>query len=48
MDTEKMVRQAFGLLLELRGRKDAEVLLTQALAFLDAEFSTQKTGVRTS
>jgi hypothetical protein len=29
-----MVRQAFGLLLEIRGQEDAKSLLTQAIAFL--------------
>ena len=33
--TQKMARQAFGLLLELRGRDDAHQLLTKALAFLE-------------
>jgi len=32
---ETMVRHAFGLLLGLRERDDAHVLLTQAIAFLD-------------
>jgi len=30
-----MARQAFGLLLELRGREDAHQLLAKALAFLE-------------
>ncbi len=30
-----MARQAFGLLLELRGRDDAHQLLSKALAFLE-------------
>ena len=33
--TQKMARQAFGLLLELRGRDDAHQLLAKALAFLE-------------
>jgi hypothetical protein len=33
--TQKMAREAFGLLLELRERKDACQLLTQAIAFLE-------------
>jgi len=33
--TQKITRQAFGLLLELRGREDAHQLLTKALAFLE-------------
>lgn len=32
---QKMVREAFGLLLEMRERKDAHQLLTQAIAFLE-------------
>jgi len=33
--TQKMARQAFGLLLELREREDAYQLLTEAIAFLE-------------
>lgn len=33
--TQKMAREAFGLLLEMRERKDACQLLTQAIAFLE-------------
>jgi hypothetical protein len=33
--TQKMAQQAFGLLLELRTRHDAQQLLSQAVAFLD-------------
>ena len=33
--TQKMARQAFGMLLELREREDAPQLLTKALAFLE-------------
>ena len=33
--TQKMARQAFGLLLELREREDAHQLLAKALAFLE-------------
>jgi len=33
--TQKMARQAFGLLLELRERENAHQLLTQAIAFLE-------------
>jgi hypothetical protein len=33
--TQKMARQAFGLLLELRAREDAHQLLAKALAFLE-------------
>jgi hypothetical protein len=32
--TQKMAREAFGLLLELRERGNAQQLLTQAIAFL--------------
>jgi hypothetical protein len=32
---EALVRQAFGLLLEIRRRREARRLLTQAIAFLD-------------
>ena len=32
--TQKMVKQAFALLLQLRERENAHVLLTQAVAFL--------------
>ncbi|MGO8792799.1 MAG: hypothetical protein ACLQVL_36170 [Terriglobia bacterium] len=32
---QKMARQAFGLLLELRERENAQQLLTQAIAFLE-------------
>ena len=32
---QKMARQAFGLLLELRERDNAHQLLTQAIAFLE-------------
>jgi len=35
MTTQKMARQAFGLLLELRERENAHQLLTQAIAFLE-------------
>jgi len=35
MDTQKMARQAFGLLLELREREDAHQVLAKALAFLE-------------
>lgn len=31
---EAMVRHAFGLVLEIRSRKDAKSLLTQAISFL--------------
>ncbi|MGD1101821.1 MAG: hypothetical protein ABSA59_07105 [Terriglobia bacterium] len=34
-NTQKMAREAFGLLLELRERGNARQLLTQAIAFLD-------------
>jgi CRISPR/Cas system CMR-associated protein Cmr1 (group 7 of RAMP superfamily) len=33
--TQKMARQAFGLLLELRERENAHQLLAQAIAFLE-------------
>jgi hypothetical protein len=33
--TQKMARQAFGMLLELRERENAHQLLTQAIAFLE-------------
>ena len=33
--TQKMARQAFGLLLELREREDAHQVLSKALAFLE-------------
>lgn len=33
--TQRMARQAFGLLLELRERENAHQLLTQAIAFLE-------------
>ena len=33
--TQKMARQAFGLLLEMRQREDAHQLLAKALAFLE-------------
>jgi hypothetical protein len=33
--TQKMTRHAFGLLLELRGRRNALQLLSQAIAFLE-------------
>jgi hypothetical protein len=33
--TQKMARQAFGLLLELRERQDAHQCLAKALAFLE-------------
>lgn len=33
--TQKMARQAFGLLLDLRERENAHQLLTQAIAFLE-------------
>ena len=33
--TQKMARQAFGLLLEMRERKNAHQLLAQAIAFLE-------------
>ena len=33
--TQKMAREAFGLLLELRERENAPQLLTQAIAFLE-------------
>jgi len=33
--TQKMVRQAFGLLLEIRERENSCQLLTQAIAFLE-------------
>jgi hypothetical protein len=33
--TQKMAREAFGLLLELRERGNAHQLLAQAIAFLD-------------
>jgi hypothetical protein len=33
--TQKMARQAFGLLLEMREREDAHQLLSKALAFLE-------------
>ena len=33
--TQKMARQAFGLLLEMREREDAHQLLAKALAFLE-------------
>jgi hypothetical protein len=33
--TQKMARQAFGLLLELRDRENAHQLLTQAIVFLE-------------
>ena len=33
--TQTMARQAFGLLLEIRGREDAHHLLAKALAFLE-------------
>lgn len=32
---QKMARQAFGLLLEMRERENAHQLLTQAIAFLE-------------
>jgi hypothetical protein len=32
--TQKLARQAFGILLELRAREDAHTLLNQAIAFL--------------
>jgi hypothetical protein len=35
MTTQKMARQAFGLLLELRARQDARQSLSKALAFLE-------------
>ena len=35
MNTEKMARQGFGLLLELRDRQDAHLCLSKALAFLE-------------
>jgi hypothetical protein len=35
MTTQKMARQAFGLLLELRDRQDAHQSLSKALAFLE-------------
>lgn len=35
MTTQKMARQAFGLLLELRDRQDARQSLSKALAFLE-------------
>ena len=35
--TQKMVRQAFGLLLELRQRENAHQLLAQAIAFLEMQ-----------
>jgi hypothetical protein len=34
-NTQKMVRQAFGLLLEMRERENAHLLLAQANAFLE-------------
>lgn len=34
-NAQKMARQAFGLLLELRERQDAHQLLGKALAFLE-------------
>jgi hypothetical protein len=34
-NTQKMARQAFGLLLEMRDRQDAHQLLSQAIAFLE-------------
>jgi hypothetical protein len=33
--TQKLARQAFGLLLELRERENAQQLLNQAIAFLE-------------
>lgn len=33
--TQKMARQAFGLLLDLRERENAQQLLSQAIAFLE-------------
>ena len=33
--TQKMARQAFGLLLEMRERENAHHLLAQAIAFLE-------------
>ena len=33
--TQKMARQAFGLLLEMRERENAHQLLTQAIALLE-------------
>jgi hypothetical protein len=33
--TQKMVRHAFGLLLEMRTRDNAQQLLSQAIAFLE-------------
>jgi hypothetical protein len=35
LTTQKMARQAFGLLLELRARQDAGQSLAKALAFLE-------------
>ena len=34
-NTQKMARDAFGLLLEMRERENAHQLLTKALAFLE-------------
>ncbi len=42
--TQKLARQAFGLLLELRERQDAAVCLSKALAFLEVLARDKKPG----
>jgi hypothetical protein len=43
--TRELAREAFGLLLQLREREDAQVLLNQAIAFLGMLAREKDAGV---